>query len=61
MATWILLSHVRQAAAIHLQDLLHATGCVVVLLANDADVQHARGGVQGVHSGVDAQLGNAAG
>lgn len=39
-----------------LQHLLHATGHGVVVRAQDAGVQHARGGVQGVHGGVDAQL-----
>mmetsp|Transcript_20599 Transcript_20599/g.62033 ORF Transcript_20599/g.62033 Transcript_20599/m.62033 type:complete len:405 (+) Transcript_20599:112-1326(+) len=44
-----------------LQDALHGTGGVVVLLAQDAGVEHAAGGVQGVHGGVDAQLGDGAG
>mmetsp|Transcript_14100 Transcript_14100/g.38107 ORF Transcript_14100/g.38107 Transcript_14100/m.38107 type:complete len:413 (-) Transcript_14100:656-1894(-) len=44
-----------------LQDLLHTTGYVVVLFADNAGVKHARGGVQGIHSGVDTQLSNVTG
>eukprot|EP00053_Salpingoeca_punica_P005891 m.57224 g.57224 ORF g.57224 m.57224 type:complete len:538 (-) comp13441_c0_seq1:14-1627(-) len=44
-----------------LEDLLHATGDVVVALADDVLVQNARGRVKRVDSGVDAQLGNATG
>eukprot|EP00891_Asterochloris_glomerata_P001063 jgi/Astpho2/1063/Aster-x0980 len=40
---------------------LHRAGGVVVLLPQDAGTQHARGGVQGVHCGVDAQLSDGAG
>jgi hypothetical protein len=43
-----------------LQDLLHATGDVVVLLADDARVEHARGRVERVDRRVDAQLGDRA-
>eukprot|EP00967_Tisochrysis_lutea_P158177 scaffold322628_cov30-Tisochrysis_lutea.AAC.2 len=43
----------------HLQDLLNTTGDVVVLLANNARVQDARGRVERVDSWVDSLLGNA--
>lgn len=48
-----------QSALTHLQDLLHSTGDSIVLVTNDGCVEHAGGGVQGVHSGVNAQLSNA--
>ncbi|KAH7467054.1 uncharacterized protein KRP23_11379 [Phytophthora ramorum] len=41
-----------------LQQLLGGTGNVVVLLADNARVEHTRLGVEGVHSRVDTQLGN---
>lgn len=41
-----------------LEHLLHPTGHVVVLLANDAGGQHARGGIKRVHGRVDTQLGD---
>ena len=43
-----------------LQDLLHAAGDRVVLLADDQRVEHARGRVERVDGGVDALLGDAA-
>ena len=42
----------------HLENLLHSTGSLVVLLSDDVGVQDTGGGVQGVYSRVDAQLGN---
>jgi len=44
-----------------LKDLLHLAGHGVVLHAQDQGVQNARSGVQRVHSGVDAQLGDLTG
>mmetsp|Transcript_8741 Transcript_8741/g.32960 ORF Transcript_8741/g.32960 Transcript_8741/m.32960 type:complete len:514 (-) Transcript_8741:27-1568(-) len=44
-----------------LEQLLDRARELVVLLAHDARVQHARGGVQRVHGGVDPELGNRAG
>ena len=41
-----------------LEDLLHALGAVVVLVAHDGRGQDPAGGVQGVHRGIDAQLGD---
>ena len=41
-----------------LQDLLHATGNTVVLVADDVGVHDPGGGVEGVHSGVDSSLSN---
>ena len=43
-----------------LQGFLDLAGDVVVFLPNDAGVQHAGGGVEGIDSRVDAQLSNAA-
>ena len=51
----------RQGRRVDLQGLLHLAGNVIVFLANDTGVQHAAGGVQGVHSRVNAQLCNAPG
>eukprot|EP00962_Isochrysis_galbana_P031657 scaffold10307_cov120-Isochrysis_galbana.AAC.4 len=51
----------RHGAAPHLEDLLHATGDVVMLLADDAGVKDARGRVERVDGGVDALLGDTAG
>lgn len=45
----------------HLEDLLHPTGHVVVLGPYDVGVHDSGGGVQRVHGGVDAQLGDGAG
>uniref|UniRef100_A0A1I8GZM3 BHLH domain-containing protein n=1 Tax=Macrostomum lignano TaxID=282301 RepID=A0A1I8GZM3_9PLAT len=47
--------------AVILQDLLHAAGHSVVLLADNVGIQDAGGRVQRVHGRVDAQLGDAAG
>ena len=41
-----------------LQDLLHPRGDSVVLVTDDVRVQNARGRVERVHRGVDAELGN---
>ena len=41
-----------------LQDLLHASGYPVVLLADDVGIHDPGGGVQRVHGRVDAQLGD---
>lgn len=46
---------------VYLQDTLHATGDVVVLLAQNTGVEHTGGGIQRVHSGVDTQLSDGAG
>src|SRR5882757_363987 len=43
-----------------LQNLLHALGDVVVLLADDARSENARGGGQRVYGGIDSQLGEGA-
>lgn len=52
-------SQLPQAA--NLEDLLHTTGDVVVLGSHDVGVHDTGGGVQGVDSGVDTQLGDGAG
>eukprot|EP00123_Amoebidium_parasiticum_P007880 comp18430_c0_seq1/m.19678 comp18430_c0_seq1/g.19678 ORF comp18430_c0_seq1/g.19678 comp18430_c0_seq1/m.19678 type:complete len:536 (+) comp18430_c0_seq1:33-1640(+) len=44
-----------------LQNLLHTTGNVVVLLADDAGIQNTGGGVEGIDGRVDTELGNLAG
>merc|ERR1719460_87163 len=44
-----------------LQELLHGTGHVVVLVTDDVSGKHARGGVERVDSGVDTELGNLTG
>ena len=41
-----------------LQELLGGTGRGVVDLADHTRVKHARGGVEGIHGRVDAELGN---
>ena len=41
-----------------LQDALDLAGDVVMLLADDAGVEHARGGIERVHRRVDAELGD---
>lgn len=41
-----------------LQNLLDATGNVVVLLPDDVGVHDTRGGIQRVHGGVDSQFGD---
>mmetsp|Transcript_51522 Transcript_51522/g.154011 ORF Transcript_51522/g.154011 Transcript_51522/m.154011 type:complete len:576 (-) Transcript_51522:12-1739(-) len=41
-----------------LQDLLRAARHIVVALADNGGVEHAGGGVQGIHGRVDAQLGD---
>src|SRR5262245_1935480 len=43
-----------------LQDLLHAASDRVMLLADDARIEHARGRIERVHGGVDALLGDGA-
>lgn len=45
----------------HLEDLLHATSNIVVLLAQDASRQHTGCGIQRVHCWVDAQLSDGSG
>ncbi|KAL0611810.1 Zinc finger protein [Plecturocebus cupreus] len=42
-------------------DLLHPTGNVVMLTANNVGIHDARGGVQRIHSWIDAQLSNGTG
>jgi len=44
-----------------LKDLLDAGGSLVVLISNNAGVQHAGLGVEGIDGGVDSQFGNRAG
>ena len=44
-----------------LQDLLHATGNVVVVLSDDVGVQHTGGRIQRIDSRVDTQFGNTTG
>src|SRR2546425_13103153 len=43
---------------VRLEDMLDVTGHLVVLLAEDAGVEDARGGGQGIHRRVDAELGD---
>ncbi|MPC09777.1 hypothetical protein E2C01_002395 [Portunus trituberculatus] len=43
----------------YLKNLLDSTGNIVVLMANDVGVHDTGDGVEGIHSGVDAQLSNA--
>lgn len=45
----------------NLEDLLHATGDVIVLGSHDVGVHDTGGGVQGVHGRVDTQLSDGAG
>ena len=42
----------------HLENALDTAGDVVMLLTDDARVEHTGGGVQRVHGRVDAQLGD---
>lgn len=44
-----------------LENLLHVSGDVVVLVSDDVGVHDTAGGVEGVHGGVDAALGHGAG
>ena len=44
----------------YLQDFLHPSGHIVMLRPHDVGVHDAGGGVQGVHGGVDTQLGDGA-
>ena len=45
----------------YLKNLLHITSDTVVLLSDDVGVEDTGGGVEGVDSRVDAQLGNTTG
>lgn len=47
--------------ATNLEDFLHTTGHIVVLMSHNVGVHDTRGGVQGVNSRIDTQLGNGAG
>uniref|UniRef100_S4RE69 Uncharacterized protein n=1 Tax=Petromyzon marinus TaxID=7757 RepID=S4RE69_PETMA len=49
---------VLQGLVVLREDLLHATGHLVVLQAHNVGVHDTRGGVEGVHRRVDAQLGD---
>ena len=45
----------------HLQDFLHSSGDVIMLIANNVGIHNSRGGVQWIHSWIDAQLSNSPG